>query len=73
MKITRFESHIVRLPADEPLADGPAVHGALRNFVTLTLFTDEGVEGIGLTGFGGALTGALKLSLIHISEPTRPY
>ncbi len=63
MKITRFESHIVRLPADEPLADGPAVPGATRNFVALTVFTDAGIEGVGLTGFGGALTGALKVAV----------
>ena len=63
MKITRIESHIVRLPADEPLANGPAVPGATRNFVTLTLFTDAGIEGIGITGFGGALTGALKVAV----------
>ena len=63
MKITRIESHIVRLPADEPLANGPAVPGATRNFVTLTLFTDAGIEGVGITGFGGALTGALKVAV----------
>jgi L-alanine-DL-glutamate epimerase-like enolase superfamily enzyme len=63
MKITRIESHIVRLPADEPLADGPATPGATRNFVTLTVFTDEGLEGVGITGFGGALTGALRAAV----------
>ena len=60
MKITHVQSSIVRLPAEEPLAGGPATAGATRDFVILTLGTDEGVEGIGMTFFGGALTGALK-------------
>lgn len=60
MRVTHIDSRIVRLPADEPLADGPAVPGATRDFVTLRVRTDDGIEGIGLTYFGGALIGALK-------------
>ncbi len=60
MKITHVQSQIVRLPADEPLAGGPATPNATRDFVALTLGTDDGLEGIGMTFFGGALTGALK-------------
>ncbi|MFN7085968.1 MAG: mandelate racemase/muconate lactonizing enzyme family protein [Burkholderiales bacterium] len=63
MKITHAHSRVVRLPADEPLAGGPATVGATRDFVTLTLGTDEGVEGIGFTYFGGALTAALKTAV----------
>src|SRR5262245_24554901 len=63
MKITHVNSQIVRLPAEEPLADGPAVAGATHDFVTLTLGTDAGVEGIGATFFGAALTGALKTAV----------
>src|SRR5436190_21994182 len=63
MKITTIESQIVRVPADEPLAGGPAVAGATRDFVALTIQTDEGVEGIGISFFGGALMGALKLAI----------
>ncbi len=60
MKITGHQSTIVKLPADEPLAGGPTVAGT-RNFVTLTLHTDQpGLNGIGLTHFGGPLTPALK-------------
>lgn len=33
---------------------------ATRQFVTLELFTDEGLKGIGITFFGGPLTGALR-------------
>ena len=63
MKITDIRSQIVRLPADEPLAGGPATPGATRDFVTLTIGTDQGIEGIGVTFFGGPLTGALKAAV----------
>ena len=35
MKITKIEAQIVRVPADEPLADGPTPKGATRDLVTL--------------------------------------
>ena len=64
MKITQFESHIVRVPLDEPLADGPVPKGATQNFVTLRLGTDEGVEGIGISFFGaGAMSASLKAAI----------
>ena len=68
MKITHIQTLIVKLPDDEPLADGPAPKGATRDFVTLTIGTDQGIEGIGATFFGGALTGALRangVSRVH--------
>jgi L-alanine-DL-glutamate epimerase-like enolase superfamily enzyme len=69
MRITTYESQVVQLPADEPLADGPSgVHVALRRFVTLTLRTDQGVHGIGVTFFGAALTGALKAAVDSFAE-----
>ena len=64
MKITLIESQIVRLPLDEPLADGPATKGATQNFVTLRMRTDEGVEGVGMTFFGaGAMSPSLKAAV----------
>jgi L-talarate/galactarate dehydratase len=60
MKITKFQTQIIRTPADEALAGGPVTPGATRDFVTLKMQTDAGVEGIGYTFFGAALTGALK-------------
>ncbi|MBC7781387.1 MAG: mandelate racemase/muconate lactonizing enzyme family protein [Proteobacteria bacterium] len=60
MKIIGHHSSIARLPADEPLANGPTVAGT-RDFVTLTLHTDQpGLTGIGVTYFGGPLTAALR-------------
>ena len=64
MKITQLETQIVRLPLDEPLANGPTPQGATQAFVTLRLRTDEGVEGVGMTFFGGgAMSGALKAAV----------
>ena len=60
MKITKVLTQIVRVPAVEPLANGPEAPGTMRNFVTLRMQTDAGIEGIGYTFFGAALTGALR-------------
>jgi L-alanine-DL-glutamate epimerase-like enolase superfamily enzyme len=63
MKITHAKTHIVRLPADEPLANGPSIPGATRDIVTLELGTDQGIEGIGITFFGAAITRALRAAV----------
>ena len=70
MKIATIESQIVRVPADEPLAGGPTVAGATRDFVALTIRTDEGVEGIGISFFGGVLMGALKMAIDSLGALT---
>jgi L-talarate/galactarate dehydratase len=60
MKIKRIQSQVVRLPADEPLVGGPSFGGPFRELVTLRIETDSGIEGIGVTFFGAALTATLK-------------
>ena len=60
MKITRTETTILRIPEDDPLADMPEEAGRLRPIVILRVQTDAGIEGIGLTFYGGALTGTLR-------------
>ena len=60
MKITRTETAILRIPEDDPLADMPEEAGRLRPIVILRIQTDSGIEGIGLTFYGGALTGTLR-------------
>ena len=60
MKIQHVMSQIVRLPASEPLADGPTVKGAMREFVVVKLATSDGVEGVGVTFFGAGMTRALR-------------
>ena len=63
MKVTRVQSQIVQLPAEEPLAGGPPFHRPFHEFVTLRIETDAGVEGIGVSFFATALTATLKLAV----------
>lgn len=70
MKITRFHSRVVRVPIDEPLANGPVHAGFTHDFVTLQVTTDEGIEGIGITRFGAAITGALKSAVDSLAALT---
>ena len=78
MKVTSVKTRIVEVPADEPLADAAENPQGKRPFVTLELGTDGGVEGLGVTFFGGALTGALRravdelAALIVGDDPLRP-
>jgi L-talarate/galactarate dehydratase len=60
MKISAIRSQIVALPADEPLAGAAENPSGTRPIVTLEVETDEGIVGIGVTYFGGALTGTLR-------------
>jgi L-alanine-DL-glutamate epimerase-like enolase superfamily enzyme len=60
MKISGIRSSIVALPADEPLADAAENPNGTRPIVTLQVETDQGVTGVGVTYFGGALTGTLR-------------
>src|SRR5580700_3210203 len=60
MKIASLETDIVRLPNDEPLAGFSENPNATNPIVTLRLRTDDGIEGIGVTYFGGALTRTLR-------------
>ena len=68
MKISKIQTQIVRVPVDEPLAGGPAAPAAMREFVTLRVGTDAGIEGIGYTFFGAALTAALKHAVDALGE-----
>ncbi len=64
MKITHVHTQVVKLPADEPLANGPELVGVTRDFVVLSIGTDQGIEGIGLTtSFAGPLLGTLKTAV----------
>ena len=60
MKVTQVKTRVLQTPAENPLVVGLPSSGGTREFVTLELATDEGIEGIGLTFFGGPLTAALK-------------
>ena len=63
MKITKVLTDILGVPEDDPLADMPEEAGRTRPFVALRIQTDAGIEGIGLTLYGAAMTGALRTAL----------
>jgi L-alanine-DL-glutamate epimerase-like enolase superfamily enzyme len=68
MKIQHVDVDLVRLPLEEPLAGAPPFPGMMREFLTLRLRTDDGIEGIGLTGFGGGIMRALKAAVDGFGE-----
>jgi L-alanine-DL-glutamate epimerase-like enolase superfamily enzyme len=63
MKISGVRSTIVALPADEPLAGAAENPGGTRPIVTVEVETDDGLVGLGVTYFGGSLTGTLKSAI----------
>src|SRR2546428_13234379 len=63
MKITHVTTRVLRTPADNPLIVGLPAPTDPREFITLELGTDQGLVGLGLTFFGGALTPALKAAV----------
>ena len=64
MKIIDYKLEIYKEILDRPLGDsnGPSGNDLIYSSI-LKIETDEGITGIAPLG----------LSLIHISEPTRPY
>jgi L-talarate/galactarate dehydratase len=68
MKIQQVKINFVRLPLEEPLVGAPPMRGMLREFFTVQIFTDDGVEGIGITTFGGKLIRTLKTALDEFGE-----
>ncbi len=60
MKITHAKTRIISTPADNPLVVGLPEPTDTREFVTLELGTDQGLTGLGVSFFGGALTRALR-------------
>src|SRR3989442_5192829 len=63
MKITHVTTRVPRPPAATPPAPGRPAPTDTREFVPLELGTDQGLVGLGLTFFGGALTPALKAAV----------
>src|SRR5579864_8716953 len=70
MKITGTKTDILRIPEDDPLADMPEEAGRLRPIVLLRIETDAGIEGIGLTLWGGAMTGSLRTAVEELGALT---
>ncbi len=68
MKIQQVKTNVVRLPLEEPLVGAPPMPGMLRDFITVQIMTDDGVEGIGITTFGGKIVKTLKTAVEEFGE-----
>jgi L-talarate/galactarate dehydratase len=68
MKIEQIKVNFVRLPLEEPLVGAPYMPGMLREFFTVQIQTDQGIEGIGVTTFGGKLVRALRAAIEDFGE-----
>src|ERR1700758_2121648 len=63
MKISHIHSQILVLPEADPLANSPENPSAARPIVILRMGTDDGIEGIAVTFYGGATTRSLKAAV----------
>src|ERR1051326_4336327 len=70
MKITGYESAILNITEDDPLANMPEEAGRARPIVILRLRTDAGIEGIGVTLWGGRLTASLRAAIDELCALT---
>jgi len=68
VKISQVTTRVLSTPAESPLVFGRPEPTATHDFVTLELGTDQGLVGVGVTYFGGALTGVLKAALQELAE-----
>jgi len=69
MKITGYEVTALNVPELDPLADTIDA-GRFRPVVALRLRTDNGIEGIGITFYGGKMSGSLKVAVEELAELT---
>src|SRR6266853_6681774 len=70
MKISHIHSQILVLPETDPLANSPENPNAARPIVILQMGTDDGIEGIAVTFYGGALTRSLKAAVDDLGALT---
>ena len=70
MKITGYEAATLNIPEDDPLANMPEEAGRTRPVVILRLRTDSGIEGIGVTLYGGKMTGSLRVGVEELAAIT---
>jgi len=63
MKVSHIHSQILVLPETDPLANSPENPNAARPIVILRIGTDDGIEGIAVTSYGGAMTRSLKAAV----------
>ena len=70
MKIAGYEAATLHVPEDDPLANMPEEAGRKRPIVILRLRTDNGIEGIGVTLYGGKMTGSLRTAVEELAALT---
>ena len=70
MKITSYQATTLAIPEDDPLANMPEEEGRKRPVVVLRLRTDNGIEGIGITFYGGKMTGSLRVAVEELAALT---
>jgi L-alanine-DL-glutamate epimerase-like enolase superfamily enzyme len=70
MKITSYEATALLIPEDDPLANMPEEAGRKRPVIILRLRTDNGIEGIGVTFYGGKMTGSLRVAVEELAALT---
>jgi L-talarate/galactarate dehydratase len=70
MKVNQVTARILSTPADNPLVVGLPAPPGTREFVAVQVVTDDGIEGVGITFFGGPLTRALKQAVEALGELT---
>jgi len=63
MKISHIRSQILVLPEADPLANSPENPNAARPIVIVQMGTDDGIEGLTVTFYGGAMTRSLKAAV----------
>jgi len=70
MKIASYQATTLSVPEDDPLANMPEEAGRMRPIVILRLRTDDGIEGIGLTFYGGRMTRSLHAAVEDLAALT---
>jgi len=70
MKISHIRSQILVLPEADPLANSPENPNAARSIVIVEMSTDDGIEGIAVTFYGGAMTRSLKAAVDDLGALT---
>ena len=70
MKIKSYEVLTLLVPEDDPLANMPEEAGRKRPIVAVRLRTDDGIEGIGVTLYGGRLTRSLHAAVEDLAAAT---
>jgi L-alanine-DL-glutamate epimerase-like enolase superfamily enzyme len=70
MKITGYQATTLNVPEADPLANMPEEEGRTRPIIILRLRTDSGIEGIGVTLWGGKMSGSLRVAVEELAALT---